>query len=630
MKYSAASHAQNAKKSFDISLDRKDGIKVIEKCRKKLLRAEERARWDHEAFECASETEKEADSIMRALRVYENEEIFCNLPGETLPPKDSRDMGGKFLANKGLIEKLSKLFRIAMELPKGAVLHLHFNAVISPARLLEQARGMENMYIKSTIPLLCEDDLEAAEIVFGVQDATKIRRDVNIFAKTYDGTKNEEHVWMKLSKFRREFKKLFAARDQQSQQDEEVDIRLCAVPEEWELDIAESWIMEKMTLNEREVYDPAQTVNGVWARFNQATRCFKGLLNNESAYRWYIGKAIDSLIQDKVMYAELRPMLLDKWIPTNDGKGRLNNTQQMQIIVESVAAKKVALRERNALDKFPFGLKIIYCTPRSISKKRMREELKDCLDLKCRFPDLICGFDLVGAEDRPNHIGYYRDELVAFRKVCEQHGLDIPFLFHAGETLLDTGGSKCPSNSNLFDAVALGAKRVGHGYSLLKHSQLVKKFKLPKARDGPGICIELCPISNELLHLCRNIREHPYTSLLAAGVPCTLNTDNQNLFSNSMSHEFYQVLVGDPLMSIHGWKQLSRWSLEYSCLSPEDKNSGLKIHSKSWEEFCRRVVEIYGGLVKDGHINRAEARNRYAIGSKAWIDEDNQWNRSRD
>lgn len=103
-------------------------------------------------------------------------------------------------------------------------------------------------------------------------------------------------------------------------------------------------------------------------------------------------------------------------------------------------------------------------------------------------------------------------------------------MFHAGETLLDTGGSDDPTNSNLYDAAALGSKRIGHGFALLKHPHLVKRFKRDESIPGSGICIELCPISNELLHLCRKVKEHPYPELLAAGIPCTVNSDNPSLF----------------------------------------------------------------------------------------------------
>jgi adenosine deaminase CECR1 len=97
------------------------------------------------------------------------------------------------------------------------------------------------------------------------------------------------------------------------------------------------------------------------------------------------------MIKDNVMYAELRPMLLDKKIPSTDGKSDVNNFQQMELIVRGVEAKRAALVSEGRKDKFPFGLKIIYCTPRSIPKKMMQEELKQCIELKLEYPDLICG-----------------------------------------------------------------------------------------------------------------------------------------------------------------------------------------------------------------------------------------------
>jgi adenosine deaminase CECR1 len=134
-------------------------------------------------------------------------------------------------------------------------------------------------------------------------------------------------------------------------------------------------------------------LHSVWARFNQATRCFKGLMNYEQVYTWYIEKAIDRMIDEKIMYAELRPMLLDKFIPSNDGKRQITNAEQMKLIIAGVQAKKEKLIRKDELHKFPFGLKIIYCTPRSIPIAMMREEMKQCIDLKLQFPELICGMN---------------------------------------------------------------------------------------------------------------------------------------------------------------------------------------------------------------------------------------------
>jgi adenosine deaminase CECR1 len=63
-----------------------------------------------------------------------------------------------------------------------------------------------------------------------------------------------------------------------------------------------------------------------------------------------------------------------------------------------------------------------------------------------------------------------------------------------------------------------------------------------------------------------------------------------------MSHEFYQIMVGAPSITIHSWKQLALWSLEYSCLSEPEKERGKTIFLKSWKEFCEFIVAEYGKL----------------------------------
>ena len=114
-------------------------------------------------------------------------------------------------------------------------------------------------------------------------------------------------------------------------------------------------------------------------------------MNYERVFTWYIGEAIDNMIRDGVMYAELRPMLLDKSIPSDDGHRKLDHRWQMETIINEVRKKQQQLKEANLYDKFPFGLKIIYCAPRSIPKTMMQKEIQDCIKLKLEFPDLICG-----------------------------------------------------------------------------------------------------------------------------------------------------------------------------------------------------------------------------------------------
>lgn len=84
------------------------------------------------------------------------------------------------------------------------------------------------------------------------------------------------------------------------------------------------------------------------------------------------------------------------------------------------------------------------------------------------------GFDLVGDENVLHPLKYYAEVLLRFPAMQEAAGLPedqrIPFIFHAGETLGD--GSE--PDDNLYDAVLLGTKRIGHGYA--SYSIIKRRF----------------------------------------------------------------------------------------------------------------------------------------------------------
>lgn len=79
-----------------------------------------------------------------------------------------------------------------------------------------------------------------------------------------------------------------------------------------------------------------------------------------------------------------------------------------------------------------------------------------------------------------------------------------------------------------------------------------------------------------------------------------------------MNHEFYQIMVGAPTMSLYSWKQLAHWSIEYSCLSPKEKTKGYKILAETWQDFCQTIVDICDnettGLMKDDQIDEEKAK----------------------
>jgi adenosine deaminase CECR1 len=163
-----------------------------------------------------------------------------------------------------------------------------------------------------------------------------------------------------------------------------------------------------------------------------------------------------------------------------------------------------------------WGCRMIWTGIRVLDTRKIVEDMDQCIFIKQLYPDLISGYDLVGQEDAGRPLKDLLPELFWFKKQCAQEGIDIPFFFHAGECL----GDGSDTDQNLFDAVLLGTRRIGHGFSLYKHPLLIDMVKEKR------ILVESCPISNEVLRLCASVMSHPLPALLARGVACSLCNDD--------------------------------------------------------------------------------------------------------
>ena len=66
---------------------------------------------------------------------------------------------------------------------------------------------------------------------------------------------------------------------------------------------------------------------------------------------------------------------------------------------------------------------------------------------------------MVGEETAGKPLIDFIEPLLRFKARQKEEGVDIPYIFHAGETL----GDGTHADSNLYDALLLGTKRIGHG-----------------------------------------------------------------------------------------------------------------------------------------------------------------------
>lgn len=167
-------------------------------------------------------------------------------------------------------------------------------------------------------------------------------------------------------------------------------------------------------------------------------------------------------------------------------------------------------------------------------------------------PDLFVNFDMVGEEDTLNQISQYLDSILSFRTELEkEQGVDIPFKFHAGETL-------DPNNTNLYDAILLNTRRIGHGFQIIHHPSLLKHV------IDNQVCLEVSLISNQLLGYVRDLRNHPVRTFISLGVPVVICSDDPALFRySSLSYDYIMLMLAFEL-KIGDLKKLILNSIEYA------------------------------------------------------------------
>ncbi|KXJ88528.1 hypothetical protein Micbo1qcDRAFT_207247 [Microdochium bolleyi] len=537
----------------------------------------------------------------------------------------------------------SQVLRIAERMPKGGHLHVHFNATLDPHFLLSHAEHEPLMTISTDRALVDQMSFDVCEVQFLLIPPNRepsfsifdpVRYPFSTAEKEIlaDPARRREHESirnrrkMPYQRFREEwdavrscfnkvtgeFTKSPALRAiEEASGYSRTDAQWGALQSLFTMHWRD-WLTHKLVFHAEEVHNCYQDQAGAWAKFNGRTRMMKGLFNYESAYRAYTRRCLEQFAIENVQYAEIRPNFMRNnqiFRVLEDGKTltTLSNEDTMRIIVEEYEAFKQELdaeRKQGSTDQYFGGLKVIYCTPRSFSRLQIEEALEECFDFKQRWPKYIAGFDLVGEESQGQPLSYFKAQLDAFQVKCKHNGVHIPFLLHCGETDDD------PDN-NLETALTLkNTERIGHGFALLSKPQLRDEFLQKR------ICIESCPISNEILGLSSHPSKHAIYGLLSSGYHCTLNSDNATLFRSTLSHDFYQFLTGrgrgEQAMTLHACKKLIEWSIEHACLDAEERH---EIHSewaKRWEDFISWINEseefAVGAETQEERDKKAELR----------------------
>lgn len=307
-------------------------------------------------------------------------------------------------------------------------------------------------------------------------------------------------------------------------------------------------------------------INTVWNTFTDTFGTVQPLLVYKPIFKEYFYQVLKELHEDNVKYIEFRSTLPTVYDLQGNEYGPL----------------EVAGLYKETLDEFMrdypdfIGARFIYSPMRFVNNLTDEGYLQTIVQLKQAYPNFVAGFDLVGQEDlgRP---------LVDFISTLQKISGDIKFFFHAGET--NWYGTS--TDENLVDAVLLGTTRIGHGFALNKHPQVKE---IVKKRN---IAIEVSPISNQVLKLVDDQRNHPAATMIAEGLPIVICNDDPSFWgAKALSYDWYMAFMGLASLTtdLRFLKQLAINSIKYSAMPEDQKVQALSLWTKDWNNFIRDIL----------------------------------------
>ena len=537
--------------------------------REALIDQEKSQRSDYAFRQSLNPLAIEACTIVSRILAEERQTIWSGRPQQgSARDNDTNLYPGMMFTLAQDLMKETKSWKIVKKLPKGALLHAHQDAMIDIDWLIDQALTTEGMAILTKGP--------------GLSSAEARTKGQVVFKYTKMTTSDTASIWTEEYQESRPVAVLEAAR---------------SFPDGG-MEGFKVWLKSKCTITLEESLEHHLGVDNIWRKF---TSCFP-LLNSmemyEPIFRASVQRLLRQFVEDGLSWVDFRSMFFAKFTLEGSEEPSEDFHDFLRVFDEEVKKFKSTDAGKNF-----WGCRFIWTTLRSWGTKQIVEHMRQCIAMKIKFPDLIAGYDLVGQEDMGRPLADLTPELFWFKKRCLENGVDLPFFFHAGECL----GDGDETDQNLFDAVLLGTRRIGHGFSLFKHPLLMDMIKTKK------ILIESCPISNEVLRLTSSIKAHPLPALLARGVSCALSNDDPTVLGhrdNGVTHDFWQALQGWENLGLAGLGSLAENSVRWAAFEDQTakewnkdvkdgiygegtRGSRLREWTTEWNRFCEWVVMEY-------------------------------------
>ncbi|KAL4875032.1 hypothetical protein BJY04DRAFT_202737 [Aspergillus karnatakaensis] len=449
----------------------------------------------------------------------------------------------------------SDLWQIVRHLPKGSLLHGHLPVMVETDFLIDQAFATPGIYLSAPSPLVSQGDYQDAPVLFHYRFQSTSNAEIT----------DEPALWSK---------------DYESSTLVNLKTAAASFPDGGEAGFR-AWLKSRWSLQPSLTGQGGRAISDL---FNRYLPIINSIFHCEPILRTSLQRIFSQLAVDKIRYVEFRVAFTFSYTREGSDSTEQDYTAWFEVFQEELERFKGSEDGKGFYDA-----RIIWTTMRNLSNKDIGLSMKQCLLMKDKFPDLICGFDLLGQESHERSLNDLLPILFWFRGRCADEGFEIPFMFHAGHCL----GDGDQADDNLFDAVLLGTRRISQGLSLYKHPLLIDVIK------SKNILIEYSPSSTASFGLINSIQAHPLPALLSRGVSVAISNDSPGILGlgpNGLSPVFYQILLAFRSLGLTGLTTMVENSIRWSCY--ED------VSSKEW------TTGIQEGILGEG-ANASRLREFY-------------------
>jgi aminodeoxyfutalosine deaminase len=169
------------------------------------------------------------------------------------------------------------------------------------------------------------------------------------------------------------------------------------------------------------------------------------------------------------------------------------------------------------------------------------EEAREAHGVEVRLtPDITRGAPLEYASEAVRYGVKYRDRGIVGIGLGGEENLYPPEPFApvfatakaAGLASVPHAGEVVGAESVRGALNALAADRIRHGIRVIEDPGLVRELA------GRELVLDVCPISNLRTGAVRSLNEHPLPRLVAAGVKCSISTDDPQMFDTDLTRDY--------------------------------------------------------------------------------------------